>query len=211
MTSVTTTETKTTETTTTVVAFAASTSTTSINKQLVTFASNQLTSVSEKAVSAKVLDLNDYPCPLFSEDMEKAIGKAESAEAFLTELQAADGYIISLAEHNGNFAAAFKNLYDWTSRLERKMFGDKPMLLLSTSPGQFGGASVMQIAQTGFPRMGANIISQFSLPRFHEAFVDDTITDKTQYNDFLAALHAFQATFKATFQATARHNTDTKQ
>ena len=57
---------------------------------------------------------------IFSEDTEKENGQAEGAKAFLAEIAQADALIISFAEHNGSYTAAYKNLFDWSSRIERK-------------------------------------------------------------------------------------------
>jgi hypothetical protein len=44
--------------------------------------------------------------------------------------------------------------------------------LLSSSPGERGGASVMNIALDRFPRHGAIIPAHFSLPSFYNNFKD---------------------------------------
>jgi NAD(P)H-dependent FMN reductase len=75
-----------------------------------------------------------------------------------------------MAEHNAAYTAAFKNILDWTSRINSKVFQGKKMLLLSTSPGARGGKSVLEIAKERFPRHDADIITTFSLPSFNENF-----------------------------------------
>ena len=104
-----------------VIAFGASTSSTSINKALATYAANLI-----EGAEVKILDINDYQVPMFSEDKEKEIGQAEGAQAFLRDLAEADAYVISFAEHNGHHPAAFKNLFDWATRIERSVYGEKP-------------------------------------------------------------------------------------
>ena len=60
---------------------------------------------------------------------------------------------------------------DWVSRIpERKIFGEKPMFLMATSPGKRGGASVLEIASKRFPFDGAQVLDTFSLPFFYEFF-----------------------------------------
>ena len=75
-----------------------------------------------------------------------------------------------MSEHNGNYSAAFKNIFDWCTRINGKVFQEKPMLLLATSPGARGGASVLEIAKNAFPRYGALVKATFSLPSFDENF-----------------------------------------
>ena len=44
------------------------------------------------------------------------------------------------------------------------------MLLLATSPGSRGGASVLEIGRIALPRYGAEIKGTFSLPAFNANF-----------------------------------------
>jgi len=148
-----------------IIAFAGSPSKNSINKKLATYAA----SLFEKA-EVEVLDLNDFQMPLFSVDIEAEIGQHPLAKAFLTKIASADILVVSLAENNGNYSAAFKNVFDWCSRIGAKVFQDKPMLLMATSPGARGGASVLEIATKALPRYGAIIKATFSLPSFNDNF-----------------------------------------
>ncbi|MCX7549794.1 NADPH-dependent FMN reductase [Xanthomarina sp. F2636L] len=155
-----------------IIAFAGSNSKQSINKQLVTYASSLVDNV-----EAKVLDLNDFDVPLFGVDLEAKIGFPENAKKLLEAIKNADGIIISLAEHNGAYSSVFKNLFDWMSREEGKLFFGKPMLLMATSTGGRGGQSVLAMAKDRFPRHNAQIVADFSLPLFETNFSDGKITD----------------------------------
>ena len=149
-----------------ILAFAGSNSSTSINKQLVTFVSQKF-----ENSEIEILDLNDYEMPIYSSDREKSGGLPKLAYDFAEKIDTSDFLLVSLAEHNGNYSAAFKNLMDWVSRIpERKIFGEKPMFLMATSPGKRGGASVLEIASKRFPFDGAQVLDTFSLPFFYEFF-----------------------------------------
>ena len=148
-----------------IIAFAGSSSKTSINKQLVTYAANQF-----ENASVEVLDLNDYEMPVFSVDKEKENGIHKLATDFYEKIGSADLIVISFAEHNGNYATAFKNVLDWTSRINAKTFQEKEMLLLATSPGARGGSSVLDIATKRFPFQGGIVKGSFSLPSFNDNF-----------------------------------------
>ncbi|WP_264560360.1 NADPH-dependent FMN reductase [Flavobacterium sp. N2270] len=151
-----------------IIAFGGSSSRNSINKQLATYAAHQF-----KNVEIKILDLNDYEMPIFSVDKEKENGIHNLATDFYTKIGSADLLIISLAEHNGAYSSAFKNILDWTSRINGKVFQGKKMLLMATSPGARGGQSVLDIAKDRFPRHDAHLVGTFSLPSFYENF-DET-------------------------------------
>jgi NAD(P)H-dependent FMN reductase len=171
-----------------IIAFGASSSKTSINKQLATYAANQF-----KDVEVEILDLNDYEMPIFSTDKETDNGIPQLAHDFYSKLGTADLIVISFAEHNGAYSAAFKNIFDWTSRINAKTFQEKLTLLLSTSPGPRGGSSVLEIAKNRFPFQGAVVKGSFSLPSFYENFdaVNGIINDAYK-NQLMGIVNSIQ-------------------
>ena len=150
-------------------AFAASNSSKSINKKLVTYACSLV-----KNAEIEILDLNDFEMPIYSADREEQDGIPKLAHAFYKKIGAADALLISYAEHNGSYTAAFKNLYDWTSRIDAKVFQGKPMVLLSTSPGPGGARSVLATAKTSAPFFGGEVLADLSVPRFYDNFDTDS-------------------------------------
>ncbi len=169
-----------------IIAFAGSNSSTSINKQLSTYAASL---VDEAEV--KVLDLNDFELPLYGMDYELAQGVPDNAHKFLELIRSTDGIVLSLAEHNGAYATVFKNLFDWMSRIDGKLWSDKPMLLMATSPGGRGGATALEIAQGSFGYMGGNIVGSFSLPSFGDNFSNGKITNDELNNQLLEEVEQF--------------------
>jgi chromate reductase, NAD(P)H dehydrogenase (quinone) len=149
-------------------ALAGSTSSRSINRQLV---SHVLTYFDRAAIDFP--QLIDFEMPIYSIDREKTDGIPAPATDFIARLAEAQGIILSVAEHNRSFTAAFKNHIDWCSRAERDFFKGKPLLLLSTSPGGFGAGNSMNLAKGIFPKMGAEIAGTFSLPAFKDNFSAD--------------------------------------
>ncbi len=151
-----------------IIALGGSNSKKSINKALATYVANQI-----ENTETIVVDLNDFNLPLYGIDLETKSGIPGDATRLNDLLESAHGLVISLAEHNGSYSTAFKNAYDWLSRINSKVWKNKPMLLMATSPGGRGGASVLQTAKTGFPFLGGNIIADFSLPSFHDNFSEE--------------------------------------
>jgi NAD(P)H-dependent FMN reductase len=149
-------------------AFAASSSSKSINKQLATYAASQVKN--SNGVEIEILDINDYEMPLFSSDKEAELGQPQQAKDFFAKLSQADAIIISFAEHNGSYTAAYKNLFDWTSRIDQKLFQNKPMILLSTSPGPGGAASVLAAATASAPYFAGDVKASLSIPSFFDNF-----------------------------------------
>lgn len=148
-----------------IIAFGASSSKNSINKQLANYVANQF-----QNANVDLLDLNDYEMPLYSVDKEKNQGIPELAKAFFAKLGNADLILISFAEHNGAYSTAFKNIFDWISRIDGNTFQGKQMLLLATSPGPRGGSTVLEIAKNRFPFQGGIVKGSFSLPNFNNNF-----------------------------------------
>ncbi|WP_395065629.1 NADPH-dependent FMN reductase [Flavobacterium sp.] len=164
-----------------ILAFGASSSKNSINKQLATYASHLI-----KNGTVEILDLNNYEMPIYSTDKEKENGIPQLAHDFYAKIGASDFVVISFAEHNGAYSSAFKNIFDWMSRINGKTFQEKPMLLLATSPGVRGGSSVLEIANKRFPFQGAIVKGSFSLPSFNDNFnAENGITNKDLKNDLL--------------------------
>ena len=148
-----------------ILAFAASSSKNSINKKLVTYAAGLIA-----GAKVEVLDLNDFEMPLFSEDKEKEIGQPALAQNFMAKIGSCDALIISFAEHNGSYAAAYKNLFDWCSRIDTKVFQNKPMVMLATSPGGRGGATVLNNAVDAAPHFKGDVKGSYAIPSFYDNF-----------------------------------------
>ena len=146
-----------------ILAFAASSSKKSINKQLVTYAA----SLVENA-EVEVVDLNDFELPIFSEDKEADLGSPDLAKTFFKKIGDSDALIVSFAEHNGSYTAAYKNLFDWCSRIDQKLFQNKPMVMLATSPGPGGANRVLQTAITSAPKFAGDLKASLSVPSFQE-------------------------------------------
>lgn len=148
-----------------VLAFGASYSRQSINAQLAEFVASHIPTDQLKSVR-----LEEFDIPLYTPHYEEEFGIPSKVKEFDQLIQDAETIVISLAEHNGSYTAAFKNLFDWLTRLSPKCFEDKKLILTSTAPGPRGGLGVLKAAEERFPRHGAEILGTFSLPHFNENF-----------------------------------------
>lgn len=171
----------------TILAFAGSNSSSSINFQLVKHTASKI-----EDHKVQLLNMANYPFPMYGEDIEKEKGYSNSLVEFRGYIQNADGLIISVNEHNSNPSAYFKNLIDWLSRLDRKFLTDKKVLLMSTSPGKRGGIGALGVVEQIFTRFSAQIMSTFSLPSFHDNLnLEEGITDKELADNHKKALIEF--------------------
>ena len=156
-------------------AFAASNSSQSINRQLVDYAlgllqSSEIDGVDPDALEISTLDLNEYEMPIYSLDRQEAGGIPQPAYDFYNMIGAADALLISFAEHNGSYTVAFKNVFDWASRIDMRVYHDKPIVMLSTSPGGGGGAFVLRGAAHLAGYFGNEVLASLPIPRFGENF-----------------------------------------
>ena len=149
-----------------ILAFSASKSSKSINRTLVEYAASLA-----DGHDIETLDIHDFEMPIFSEDREREMGGVpQLAHDFLARIAAVDAIIISYAEHNGAYPAAYKNLFDWCSRLGGNIWQDKKMALLATSDGGRGAQTVLGFAVDSTPRFGGNVVGHLSVPHYSDVF-----------------------------------------
>ncbi|UTW01078.1 NAD(P)H-dependent oxidoreductase [Marinomonas rhizomae] len=168
-----------------VLTFSTSNSKNSINKKLAFYAAQQINNA-----DVSLIDINDFEMPIYSEDREKESGIPQLAHDFYNAIGTADSIVMSFAEYNGSYTSAYKNLFDWTSRIDMKVFQNKPVIMLSTSPGPSGAQSVLAAAQASAPYFAANVINAISLPSFFDNFDANkgVVTDETFNQNLLTAI-----------------------
>lgn len=177
----------------TILAFAGSNSSTSINHQLVTYLTTQL-----QETSFELFKLSDMDLVIYSEDEQRENGFPSSINQIYKHIQASEGLLISVNEHNGNPSAFFKNVLDWLSRLDRKFLEGKKIFLLSTSNGARGGMSSLDVVKNMLPRFGGEIVDTYSLPSFKENFSEGEkkISNAAINHEIVEKLHQFEAALK---------------
>jgi chromate reductase len=151
-------------------AFAATTSTDSINKQVVAHATRLLEGGLVEDVTVETIDLNDFEMPIYSADRETADGVPPQAQDFFDKIGAADAVLVSFAEHNGFYTSAYKNIFDWASRIDMKVYQNTPAVMFSTSVGPGGGSNVLNTAVMSGQFFGYDVKASMSIPSFHENF-----------------------------------------
>lgn len=172
-----------------ILAFAGSNSSTSINQKLAAYAIGLLDNVEKR-----IIKLADYPAPLYCADIENNEGIPENMLELNRLLNEYDGFIISLPEYNGSITPVFKNTVDWISRYDKAVFKNKPLLLMSTSPGKMAGRTNLKHIIEIMPRWGGNIISTYSLPNFHDNMDAETASLKNneEKEKLLIAIEEFE-------------------
>lgn len=152
-----------------ILSFAATSSKQSINKQLIACATPLLQERGSD-ITVETIDLNDYEMPIYSIDRQNEGGIPQQATDFFDKIGQSDAVLVSFAEHNGSYTAAYKNIFDWASRVDMRVYQDKPTVMLSTSIGPGGGATVLKTAVTSAPFFGNDVVADLSIPSFTENF-----------------------------------------
>lgn len=91
-----------------------------------------------------IINLRDYTIPLYDGDLEANEGLPDDVLKLKKIFDEHQAILIASPEYNGSFTPLLKNTLDWLSRpapgdTPLKQFKGKPVGLVSTSPGKFGG------------------------------------------------------------------------
>lgn len=125
-----------------ILAFAGSARKESLNKKLLQVA---VAGAENTGAEVTLIDMADYPMPIFDQDLEAEQGIPKQALAFKQLLLEHQGFLIASPEYNSAFSPLLKNAIDWASRAENQQepplaaFRGKVAGIMSASPGALGG------------------------------------------------------------------------
>lgn len=168
-----------------ILAFAGSSRKDSFNKKLVKVAALGAESA---GATVTLVDLADYPMPLFNQDLESEQGMPEKAHEFKNLLIQHDGFLIASPEYNSAFSPLLKNVIDWASRAESKdepplmAYKGKVAAIMATSPGALGGLRGLVFLRMLLGNIGVTVIpDQIAVPQAMKAFAEDgSLIDEKQ-------------------------------
>ncbi|MGO1396696.1 MAG: NADPH-dependent FMN reductase [Halomonas sp.] len=144
----------------------------SLNKQLARLAAKRIEVLGGEAT---FIDLKDYPCPLFDEDIE-AQGMPDNVLRLRGILADHQGVLIASPEYNGFITPLLKNTLDWLSRPYQEtpglgLFAGKWAALVAASPGGLGGIRALPLGQQLLANLGLIVLPQpLSLAKAGSAF-----------------------------------------
>ena len=174
-----------------VLVFAGSTRNDSVNRKLAKVAAKQL---KEADIPATLVELRNYPMPIYEGDFEIEGGTPAEVTAFQELMRAHQALVIASPEFNGSFPALLKNLVDWVSRPvagegPTALFRGKVAALLSASPGRGGGKRGLRHLRELLEMIGVTVIaSQLAVGNSSEAFNEDGELVKEQDQKNLQAV-----------------------
>ncbi len=167
-----------------ILAFAGSARRDSSNKKLVRVAAQ-----GAEAAGAEVtlLDLKDYPLPLFDQDLEAEQGAPPNATTLKQMFIEHHGLLIASPEYNSSISPLLKNTIDWISR---KAEGEQPLAaykgkaaaLMSASPGGLGGLRGLVHVRSILGNIGVIVLpDQVAVSGADQAFDEQgSLTDEKQ-------------------------------
>jgi len=166
-----------------ILAFAGSLRQDSFNKKLVKIAAK---GAQAAGAEVSVIDLKDYPLPVFDEDVEKQ-GVPANARKLKDLFIAHHGFLVSCPEYNSSITGVLKNTIDWVSRPAANEpslagFTNKAGALMSASPGALGGLRGLVHVRAILSHLGVLLIpQQVAVSKANEAFnADGSLKDAKQ-------------------------------
>lgn len=146
-------------------------------------------SIAAAGAEATLLDLKDYPLPLFDEDLERESGAPAAATALRAIFRDADATLISSPEYNSSITPLTKNTIDWISRAEGNhpplaSFTGKTAALVSASPGALGGLRGLVHLRSILGNIGVLVLpQQLAISKAFDAFTPEgALKDAGQKN-----------------------------
>ncbi len=159
-----------------ILAFAGSLRRESVNKKLVAIAAH---GAREAGAEVTLIDMKDFPLPLFDQDLEADQGMPENGTKLKTLFIDHDGLLIASPEYNSSLPAVLKNVIDWVSRPAAgepslAAFRGKAATLMSASPGALGGLRGLVHVRSILGNIGVIVLpDQIAVAKAHEAFQPD--------------------------------------
>jgi NAD(P)H-dependent FMN reductase len=172
-----------------ILAFAGATRVQSWNKKLIRIGASL---AAEAGAEVTLIDLRDYPMPLYDGDIEAAEGLVPKARELKTLMLAHDALLLSCPEYNSSITAVMKNTIDWVSRPrpdEPSAFKGKIAGLIAASPGNLGGVRGLLTVRQVLTTLGVLVVpTQFALSQAASAFAEDGSLKDGRHRDAVRAV-----------------------
>jgi len=160
----------------------------SYNRALLVAASELL----PEGVTLAIEDLRAIP--FYDGDLDDDAHRPAAVQGLKQRITEADAVLIATPEYNYSIPGVLKNAIDWASRPGyRSPFRDKPVAIVSASPGAVGGARAQGQLKQVLLGMAAEVFPypEFLVGSAHEKIIDGRLVDegtRTHLRTMLAAL-----------------------
>jgi chromate reductase, NAD(P)H dehydrogenase (quinone) len=159
-----------------ILAFAGSTRSGSLNRHLLDAA---VSAARAAGAEVTVLDLREYPMPIYDGDLEAREGIPANARKLKAIFREHQALLIVAPEYNASITPLLKNTLDWLSRPDGGENGTVPYqgkvaALYSASAGALGGLRGLTHLRAVLQNLGVLVqTEQYALARANEAFAPD--------------------------------------
>jgi len=174
-----------------ILAFAGSARRDSFNKKLIQVA---VKGAQDAGADVTLLDLADFPMPLYDGDLEAEQGIPENVKALKELFLAHQGLLLSCPEYNSSITPLLKNTIDWVSR---PVEGEGPLAayqgkvcsIMSASPGALGGLRGLVHVRAILQNIGVIVLpKQMAISQANNAFADDGTLKDSRQQETIAGL-----------------------
>lgn len=156
-----------------ILAFAGSERENSYNKMIAKIAA---TAAESAGANVTLIDLKNYPLPLYNPDLEAKNGLSDNVKRLKDLFLQNNGLLLACPEYNSSITPLLKNTLDWVSRPESNQaylncFNGKIAALMSASPGRLGGLVGLIHVRSILANMGVILLpEQVSIINAQQAF-----------------------------------------
>ena len=148
----------------------------SLNKKL---AYNVFKVAENLGADATLIDLRDFPMPIYDGDLESNQGLPQKTIELKKIFAEHDGILIASPEYNSSITPLLKNTLDWISRshevgeVPNSVYKGKVIALCSASPSNLGGQRGLIPLQMMLGNIGTIVLPQkVSISEAHNKFND---------------------------------------
>ena len=132
-----------------------------------------------------VVNLREYPLPLYDADLEADGGLPENAAQLKKMFAGCDGFLIATPEYNSSIPALLKNALDWISRpgvdetaLTFSGFRGKVAGIMAASTGPMGGIRAVTHLRQILTQLYVLVVAeQAAIPLADQAFSGGVLAD----------------------------------
>jgi chromate reductase len=141
------------------------------------------------------LTIADYSdLPMINQDVLDA-GVPEPIKRLEAAIRAADGVLIVSPEYNFSVPAPLKNAIDWTSKVPKQPWQDKPIAIFSVAPGPVGGTRMQYDLRKILVQLWGHVMPrpEVYITAAASKFQDGRLTDETSRKFVAELLAGFKA------------------
>ena len=167
-----------------ILAFAGSLRRDSFNKKLIRIA---MAGAKKAGAEVTLIDLADFPLPIFDQDLETAQGMPENGAKLKQLFIDHDGFMIASPEYNSSVTGVLKNTIDWVSRSAPNegslvAFKGKAAAIMAASPVALGVLRSLVHLRSILGKLGVYLLpDQLAVSKAAQAFdANGGLTDPKQ-------------------------------